>query len=45
MDKRSFNFLCILVAVSMVALGTYKVAKKKNNTPAAPVELIGKNNK
>lgn len=42
MDKRSFSFLFILVAASMVALGTYKAVKKKNQTSNMPVQLIGK---
>jgi hypothetical protein len=35
MDKRSFGVLVTVVAASMVIIGTYKIAKKKNQ--AAPV--------
>ena len=32
MDKRSFTFLFTFVAASMLIMGTYKIAKKKNHT-------------
>lgn len=34
MDKRSFTFLFTFVAASMLIMGTYKIAKKKNHTAA-----------
>jgi hypothetical protein len=40
MDKRSFNFLSALIAVSMVIMVTYKVVKKKSYTSAMPVQHI-----
>lgn len=39
MDKRSFGFLFTLVAASMVIIGTYKIAKKKN--PVQHVHTTG----
>jgi hypothetical protein len=39
MDKRSFNFLFVLLAVSMVVMVTYKVKKKAGRTPVAVVQF------
>lgn len=43
MDKRSFNFMFTVVVASMVVIGTYKIAKKKNAVKTLAV--ISKANK
>jgi len=45
MDKRSFNFLFTIVAVSMVIMGTYKISKKKSHLVTPHMPVIAKNNK
>jgi len=45
MDKRSFNFLFSIVAVSMVIMGTYKISKRRNHLPTHHIPVIAKNNK
>jgi hypothetical protein len=42
MDKRSFNFLFAIVAVSMIAAGAYKINKKKNRVLAIRTPTVSK---
>jgi hypothetical protein len=45
MDKRSFNLLFTVVAASMVIIGTYKIAKKKNPATTTHVQTTARLNK
>lgn len=45
MDKRSFNLLFTFVAASMLVIGTYKIAKKKNTANNTHTQTVVKNNK
>lgn len=39
MDKRSFNFVFALLAISMVVMVTYKLKRKINQTTVAVVHV------
>lgn len=45
MDKRSFNFMFTMVIASMVVIGTYKIAKKKNTPVVKNTSSVSKNKK
>lgn len=42
MDKRSFNFLFALLAISMIAMVTYKIKRKLNQSAVAIVKVDNK---
>jgi len=42
MDKRSFNFLFALLAISMVVMVTYKIRKKTTQQAIAVVQMNSK---
>lgn len=45
MEKKSFNFLLTVVVLSMVALGTFKITKKINQSETPVHNAVNKTHK